>query len=75
MKNNYFKKSLANINLKPNLNSEIVSQILYGEKFKIIFQKKNWAKIKTNFDNYSGFINIMTFKENFSPLKKIFKNK
>jgi len=53
----------------------VVSQILYGEKFKIIFQKKNWAKIKTNFDKYSGFIKIIKFKESFSPLKKIFKNK
>ena len=75
MKNKFFNKPFANIYLKPSKKSEVVSQILYGEKFKIIFQKKNWAKIKTNFDNYGGFIKIMKFKENFSPLKKIFKNK
>ena len=66
MKNKFFNKPFANIYLKPSKKSEVVSQILYGEKFKIIFQKKNWAKIKTNFDNYSGFIKIMKFKENFS---------
>ena len=75
MKNKFFNKPFANIYSKPSKKSELVSQILYGEKFKIIFQKKNWVKIKTNFDNYSGFIKIMKFKENFSPLKKIFKNK
>ena len=47
----FFNKPFTNIYLKPSKKSEVVSQILYGEKFKIIFQKKNWAKIKTNFDN------------------------
>ena len=75
MKNKFLNKPFANIYLKPSEKTEVVSQILYGEKFEIIFQKKNWAKIKTNFDNYIGFIKIMKFKENFSPLRKIFKKK
>ena len=40
MKNKFFNKPFANIYLKPSKKSEVVSQILYGEKFKIIFQKK-----------------------------------
>ncbi len=75
MKNNYFKKSLANINLKPNLNSEIVSQILYGEKFKILSEKKNWVKIKTTFDNYVGYIKKQKFGNEFKPHLKICKLK
>ena len=56
MKNNFFKTSLGNIYSKPSIRSEIASQILYGEKFKILLKKKNWIKIKTSFDNYIGFI-------------------
>ena len=75
MKNKFLNKPFANIYLKPSEKTEVVSQVLYGEKFEIIFQKKNWAKIKTNFDNYIGFIKTIKFKENFSPLRKIFKKK
>ena len=55
MKNNFFYNfSLGNINAKPSNNSETLSQILYGEKFKVLKNQKNWVKIKTNFDNYIG---------------------
>ena len=54
MKNNFFNNSVGNINFKPYSNSEVTSQILYGEKFKILLKKKNWVKIKTNYDNYVG---------------------
>ncbi|MDB2381991.1 multi-domain protein, partial [Candidatus Pelagibacter bacterium] len=53
MKSNYFyKKPLSNIYKKPNVISEVTSQILYGEKFKIISKNKSWIKIKVLFDNY-----------------------
>ena len=55
MKNNFFNYPIANINLKPSLNSEVTSQIIYGEKFKILSKKKNWLKIKTSYDNYIGY--------------------
>ncbi len=75
MKNNFFNKPLSNINLKPSSNSEITSQILYGEKFKILFKKGNWVKIKTNYDNYVGFIKDGKFHKNFNPTNKVFKLK
>ena len=56
MKNNFFNNSVDNIYSKPSANSDVSSQILYGEKFKILSKKKNWIKIKTSFDNYVGFI-------------------
>ena len=43
MKNNFFNYSVANIYLKPSSKSEVISQILYGEKFKILSKKKNWV--------------------------------
>ena len=32
---------------QPKANAELSSQMLYGEKFKIINKKGNWLKIKT----------------------------
>jgi len=57
VKNNYFyQKPLANIYAKPSKNSEVISQIIFGEKFKILSRKNNWLKIKTIYDNYNGFL-------------------
>ena len=75
MKNNFFNKPLGNINLKPVSNSEVSSQILYGEKFKILSRNKQWIKIKTSFDNYSGYIKNDTCIDNYKPTHKIFKLK
>jgi uncharacterized protein YgiM (DUF1202 family) len=57
VKNNYFyKKPLSDIYKKPDVVSEVTSQILYGEKFKIISKNKSWIKIKVLYDNYIGYI-------------------
>jgi len=73
VKNNFFNLSVANIYSKPSSKSEITSQILYGEKFKILYRKNNWVKIKTSFDNYVGFIKNTKFNQNFRPTNKIYK--
>ena len=75
MKNNFLNSTLQNIYLKPSIKSEVISQILYGESFKILLKKKDWIKIKTNFDKYIGFIKDSKFKKNFEPSKKIYKTK
>ena len=75
MKNNFLNKSVANIYSKPSLNSEVISQILYGEKFKILLKRKKWVKIKTNYDNYIGYIKNDKFLKNFRPSYKISKIK
>ena len=57
MKNNfYFKEPFLNIYKLPNIRSEVTSQILYGERFKILSKRKGWIKIKSLYDRYSGFI-------------------
>lgn len=50
--------NLSNIPLRsePNDRSEIVSQLLFGEHFEIIEQRLPWYKIKTQFDDYEGWI-------------------
>ena len=75
MKNNFLNISVTNIYSKPSLKSEVTSQILYGEKFKVLSKKRNWVKIKTSFDNYIGFIRKNKFYENFKPSLKISKLK
>ncbi len=43
--------------------SEMVSQILFGEKVEILEVKKNWVKIKSEFDNYEGWADEKQFLE------------
>jgi gamma-D-glutamyl-L-lysine dipeptidyl-peptidase len=72
VKNNYFyKKSLSNIYKSPSKVSEVTSQIIYGEKFHIISKSKNWLKIKTSFDNYTGYIKNENYVNNLKPSHKI----
>ena len=58
MINNY---PLINIYEKNSLRSKISSQLLYGEKFQILKKKKDWLKIKTSYDKYSGYIRVRKF--------------
>ena len=66
---------LIDIYKYPKLNSELSSQMLYGEKFNIIYKKGNWLRIKTNYDNYTGYIQNKKFLSNFEPKFKISKIK
>ena len=73
MKNNHFyKETLSNIYKKPSEVSEVTSQILYGEKFKILSKNKNWIKIKTSFDNYVGYIRNKNYIDIYKPTHKVF---
>jgi cell wall-associated NlpC family hydrolase len=71
VKNNYFfNKQFSNIYKKSSKNSEVTSQILYGEKFQILLKHKSWIKIKTSFDNYSGYIKNRNYTDrHFSKYK------
>lgn len=40
----------------PSHKSEMLSQILFGEKYSIIDKAGTWIKIETFFDNYTGWI-------------------
>jgi gamma-D-glutamyl-L-lysine dipeptidyl-peptidase len=40
----------------PSHRSEMLSQILFGEKYRIVDQVGHWHKVETIFDNYSGWI-------------------
>jgi len=64
--------SFLNIYKKKNLKSEVVSQILYGETFKILKQSNSWLKIKNNLDNYEGFIKKRKYPSDCKNTHKVF---
>ena len=68
MINNFSK---INIYEEPKTKSKLSSQILYGEKFKIIYKKNNWLKIKTSYDNYVGYIKNKKFSTKSNPTLKV----
>ncbi|HKK43458.1 MAG TPA: SH3 domain-containing protein, partial [Bacteroidales bacterium] len=40
----------------PTHKSEMLSQVLFGEKYTITDKAGSWIKIRTLFDNYSGWV-------------------
>jgi cell wall-associated NlpC family hydrolase len=48
--------SFIPVRKEPSEKSELVTQILFGETYVITEQKDNWAKIKMDFDGYTGWI-------------------
>lgn len=48
--------SIVPLRNEPTDTSELVSQVLYGDIFKILEQRKNWSKIRLAFDKYEGWI-------------------
>lgn len=63
--------SIVPLRLEASDASELVSQLLYGDFFKVIEQRKKWSKIRLNFDGYEGWIDNKQYVE-ISELK--FKN-
>ena len=76
MKNKFFLTDpYLNIFEKPSKKSAISSQIIFGERFKVLLKDKGWLKIKTYYDNYIGFIKNPHFIDKFKPTHKVFKLK
>ena len=72
MQNSFFcNKPYINLYEYGSLNSKISSQILYGEKFKILKKKKKFYKIKTHYDNYVGYIKLSKFTKKFKKTNKV----
>jgi len=73
VQNNYFFISkFSNIYKKSSKLSEVTSQILYGEKFKILSKNKKWIKIKTLFDNYVGYIENKKYTDTYKATHKVY---
>lgn len=55
--------SIAPLRAEPSDASEMVSQVLYGEYFKIIDSRKKWVRIRLAHDNYEGWLDAKQFIE------------
>ena len=55
--------SIVPLRLEPSDKSELVSQLLYGDCFKILEKRKFWSKIRLTFDKYEGWIDNKQFIE------------
>jgi len=68
--------NLSNIPLREAADntSEMISQVLFGDHYKVLQENKQWLKIKLNFDNCEGWIDAKQFleisKEYFDKLTK-----
>ncbi len=68
MINNY---PIVNIYEKDSLKSKLSSQLIYGEKFQILNKKKDWLKIRTSYDKYTGFIKKRKFLKSIKITHKV----
>ena len=55
---------LINVYKKKNITSKVVTQLIYGDTFKILKKSGSWIKIKNDFDYYKGFIKNRKFPQN-----------
>ncbi len=63
--------SIVPLRDEPTDTSELVSQVVYGEIFKILEQRKNWSKIRLAFDSYEGWIDN---KQYFEITEELYKS-
>jgi hypothetical protein len=72
VQNNFFcNNPYINIYNRPSINSKISSQIIYGEKFKVLRKVKNFLKIRTSYDRYRGYIKNKKFINKIKPTHKV----
>jgi hypothetical protein len=61
--------SIVPLRAEPSDSSEMVSQVLYGDHFKVLESRKKWSRIRLAFDNYEGWIDnkqfLKTTEENY----------
>ncbi|NIK91742.1 C40 family peptidase [Mangrovimonas sp. CR14] len=51
------------LRLEPSDKTELVSQVLYGEFFKVLEQRKEWSRIRISYDKYEGWIDNKQYLE------------
>jgi hypothetical protein len=54
--------AIVPVRFEPSDRSEIVTQVLFGEHFKILEQQNQWSKIKIQFDDYEGWVDSKQYQ-------------
>ena len=55
--------SIVSLRNEPSDKSEMVSQVLFGDCFKVLERRTKWSRIRISFDNYEGWIDNKQFLE------------
>lgn len=55
--------SIVPVRPTPNEDYGMISQVLFGEHFKILEKRKEWSKIRMNFDKLEGWIDNKQYLE------------
>lgn len=55
--------AIVPLRLEPSDRSEMTSQLLFGEHFKVLEQTPKWSRIELAFDGYNGWIDNKQFRE------------
>lgn len=65
--------SIVPLRIEPSDPTELVTQVLYGEIFKILEKRKSWSRIRLAFDSYEGWIDNKQYLEitedNYNEIK------
>ncbi|MFC2109318.1 NlpC/P60 family protein [Bacteroidota bacterium] len=66
--------SIVPLRSEPSNQTELISQVLFGEHFKVLEIRKEWSKIRLAFDKYEGWIDnkqfILISEEKYDSLEK-----
>jgi len=54
--------AIVPLRLEPSDRSEMTTQVLFGEHFKILEQTEKWSRIEVAFDGYNGWIDNKQFR-------------
>lgn len=55
--------NIVPVRLEPADASEMVTQLLFGDHFKVLEKRKKWSKIRIAFDKYEGWVDNIQFLE------------
>jgi hypothetical protein len=55
--------SITSLRLEPNDTSKLVSQILFGEHFKVLERRKKWSKVRVAYDKFEGWVSNNQYLE------------
>ena len=69
----YYSNNFSNTKVfkKMSTDSEMVTQMIYGDSFSVIKKKNEWLKIKIREDGYIGYIKKKFFVPYFKPTHKV----
>jgi hypothetical protein len=54
--------SIVPLRSAPSNQVELISQVLFGEHFKVLEKRKDWSKIRLAYDTYEGWIDNKQFE-------------